>query len=106
MLLKQKHPTTVNVQETNKIHDNDLVNILLNQITFLKDELKSKDYIIKMLLNDRVSATPKMESTVNSSVTGTEHQTIKINGDKIKLTLADDNEIKKDETKSINVKKK
>ena len=59
-----------------------------------------------MLLNDRVSATPKMESTVNSSVTSTEHQTIKINGNKIKLTLADDNEIKKDETKSINVKKK
>ena len=43
---------------------------------------------------------------MNSSVTGTGHQTIKINGDKIKLTLEDDNDIKKDETKSINVKRK
>ena len=50
--------TSVNVHETNIKHANDLVNILLSQITFLKDELKSKDYIIKMLLNDRVSATP------------------------------------------------
>lgn len=33
----------------------DLVNVLLDQIEFLKSELKSKDSIIKILLNDRVS---------------------------------------------------
>ena len=77
--------TSVNVRETNIKHANDLVNILLSQITFLKDELKSKDYIIKMLLNDRVSATPTMESTVKSSIAGTEHQNINTSGDKFNL---------------------
>ena len=48
----------------NKRNSSDLVNVLLDQIEFLKGELKSKDSIIKILINDRVSDKP-LNSTCN-----------------------------------------
>lgn len=59
--------------DNNRKHSSDLINVLLDQIDFLKGELKSKDSIIKILLNDRVSDTSLnsklKDPTINKDMT-------------------------------------
>ena len=45
--------------------NNYLLNVLVDQIEFLKSELKSKDSIIKMLISDRISAIPNNTENLN-----------------------------------------
>ena len=61
--LSQTDTNNINVlnaecgNKANRKNPNDLVNVLLDQIEFFKGELKSKDSIIKILLNDHASVT-------------------------------------------------
>ena len=110
--------------EANSKKNNDLVNVLLDQIEFLKGELKSKDSIIKLLLSDRVTSinTEKLKgvtcnynTNISRNVESNGQGKVEQNNNRDDICLdkdqncefdnGDDNGIKKGETKSINVNK-
>ena len=61
-----------------------MVNVLIDQIEFLKSELKSKDSIIKMLISDRASVTPNNSEKLNG-VTSNNNMNFSRNVDRNKL---------------------
>ena len=61
--IKVVSPETEN-EVNNKCNEN-IANVLIDQIEFLKSELKSKDSIIKMLISNRASVTPNNSETLN-----------------------------------------